>query len=177
MMGRVALRLRSTRKTPPVTAPSSPVKAAFDLGALVRWLDYNDTFTAAGGNNTYLYRRGEGTDRIADTSAKVGPGGTPAPNTLKFGPGIATALDGRVIRVRGEYVPLIALRRAFCIAEETDPAQCIAVILEAEGRLPDLVFQKSFNTLAKRHHVRLWQVEVPGGTAWVGAALGNAVQN
>lgn len=38
------------------------------------------------------------------------------------------------------------------------------------GRLPDLVFQKSFNSLARRHHVRLWEFDVPGGTAWVGAA-------
>ena len=39
------------------------------------------------------------------------------------------------------------------------------------GFLPDLVFQKSFNTTARRHHIRLWEVEVPGeGTAWIGAA-------
>jgi 2-methylcitrate dehydratase len=28
-----------------------PVKAAFDLGCLIRWLDYNDTFTAAQGSH------------------------------------------------------------------------------------------------------------------------------
>jgi len=39
-----------------------------------------------------------------------------------------------------------------------------------DGLLPDLVFQKSFNTLAMRHHIRLWQVETPDGTVWVGAA-------
>lgn len=40
-----------------------------------------------------------------------------------------------------------------------------------QGRLPDLVFLKSFNSLAKRHHIRLWQVERPDGTAvWLGAA-------
>ena len=42
--------------------------------------------------------------------------------------------QGQVIRVRGEYVPLISLRRAFCIGDDLDPVQCIAVILEAEGR-------------------------------------------
>jgi hypothetical protein len=40
-----------------------------------------------------------------------------------------------------------------------------------EGRLPDLVFQKSFNSLARRHHIRLWPVPSPDGTVvWAGAA-------
>lgn len=40
-----------------------------------------------------------------------------------------------------------------------------------EGRLPDLVFQKSFNTLAKRHHIRIWQLPMPEGPpVWIGAA-------
>ena len=42
--------------------------------------------------------------------------------------------QGRVLRVRGEYVPLISLRRAFAIGEEPDPTKSISVILEAEGR-------------------------------------------
>lgn len=36
-----------------------------------------------------------------------------------------------------------------------------------EGRLPDIVFQKSFNSLAKRHHIRLWRIEE---NRWIGAA-------
>jgi len=45
-------------------------------------------------------------------------------------------------------------------------------LLELEGRAPDLVFEKQCNTLAKRHHVRLWGGYLgPGGApAWVGAA-------
>lgn len=40
-----------------------------------------------------------------------------------------------------------------------------------QGRKPDLVFQKSFNTIAKRHHIRIWEtVDPDGGTVWVGAA-------
>ena len=39
-----------------------------------------------------------------------------------------------------------------------------------QGRTPDLVFQKSFNTLAKRHHIRLWRTEVAGVPVWLGAA-------
>jgi hypothetical protein len=43
--------------------------------------------------------------------------------------------------------------------------------LELEGRPPDLVFEKQNNTLAKRHHVRLWHEQGAGGdTVWVGAA-------
>lgn len=36
---------------------------------------------------------------------------------------------------------------------------------------PDLVFQKSFNSIAKRHHVRLWSAgQIDGAPLWVGAA-------
>lgn len=42
--------------------------------------------------------------------------------------------------------------------------------LRYEGRLPDLVFQKSYNSMAKRHHIRLWRVESPDGPMWLGAA-------
>lgn len=35
-----------------------------------------------------------------------------------------------------------------------------------EGRLPDLVFQKTFNSVAKRHHIRLWRTD----SGWLGAA-------
>jgi LssY-like putative type I secretion system component LssY len=43
---------------------------------------------------------------------------------------------------------------------------------ELESRPPDLVFQKQNNTLAKRHHVRLWRYpdDLDGGAVWVGAA-------
>ncbi len=39
-----------------------------------------------------------------------------------------------------------------------------------EGQLPDLVFQKSLNTLGKRHHIRLWQKLIQGQEVWLGAA-------
>lgn len=39
-----------------------------------------------------------------------------------------------------------------------------------EDREPDLVFQKSFNTLSKRHHVRIWRAEADGQEVWLGAA-------
>jgi LssY C-terminus len=41
-----------------------------------------------------------------------------------------------------------------------------------EGRLPDLVFQKSLNTFAKRHHIRIWKLAntYNGREVWIGAA-------
>jgi hypothetical protein len=39
-----------------------------------------------------------------------------------------------------------------------------------QRRLPDMVYQKSFNSLAKRHHIRLWALEVRGREVWLGAA-------
>jgi hypothetical protein len=38
------------------------------------------------------------------------------------------------------------------------------------GRAPDLVMQRTFNSVAKRHHVRLWSVDLGGGELWLGAA-------
>jgi ankyrin repeat protein len=45
-------------------------------------------------------------------------------------------------------------------------------LLTLHGAAPDLVFQKSLNTFAKRHHLRLWQQSTTyeGQTVWVGAA-------
>jgi hypothetical protein len=43
--------------------------------------------------------------------------------------------------------------------------------LHYQGRPPDLVFQKSLNSIAKRHHVRLWNVTPPTGEdIWLAAA-------
>lgn len=45
-------------------------------------------------------------------------------------------------------------------------------LLTLEGRPPDLVFQKSLDTFAKRHHIRIWKLEglYEGRPVWVGAA-------
>jgi LssY C-terminus len=44
--------------------------------------------------------------------------------------------------------------------------------LQLAGRPPDLVFQKSLDTFAKRHHVRVWKLSQTynGQEVWVGAA-------
>ncbi len=41
-----------------------------------------------------------------------------------------------------------------------------------ESRPPDLNFQKSFNTVAKRHHIRIWRQpdQYQGRDVWIGAA-------
>ena len=48
-------------------------------------------------------------------------------------------------------------------------------LLELDGRRPDLVFEKQNNTLAKRHHVRLWSQPLTLGGAPV--VLGAATQD
>ncbi len=40
------------------------------------------------------------------------------------------------------------------------------------GRSPDFVFQKSFDNVLKRHHVRIWRAgAIDGRTVWLGAAI------
>jgi hypothetical protein len=45
-------------------------------------------------------------------------------------------------------------------------------ILQINGRPPDLIFQKSLNTFANRHHLRIWKqpVTYTGREVWIGAA-------
>lgn len=40
-----------------------------------------------------------------------------------------------------------------------------------QGRLPDLVFQRSYNSLAMRHHIRFWEVDSPEGAIWCWAKI------
>jgi hypothetical protein len=44
--------------------------------------------------------------------------------------------------------------------------------LRLDGLLPDMVFQKMNNTLAKRHHLRIWRTPAKwhGQEVWIGAA-------
>jgi hypothetical protein len=39
-----------------------------------------------------------------------------------------------------------------------------------ENAEPDVVFQKSLNTISKRHHIRLWRYDMAGREIWLGAA-------
>ena len=59
----------------------------------------------------------------------------PAPDDIR-----EIANRGRVIKVRGEYLPLIALHQVFGIAPRfADPCEGIVVILEADGRKAGLL--------------------------------------
>jgi hypothetical protein len=45
-------------------------------------------------------------------------------------------------------------------------------LLQLQGRPPDMVFQRSLNTIAKRHHIRVWKQpdQYEGREVWVAAA-------
>jgi hypothetical protein len=64
------------------------------------------------------------------------------------------------------------LRGAWALASKRPYKSAAVSRHELEGRSPDFVFEKQNDTLAQRHHVRIWQCqEGPAGeTVWVGAA-------
>lgn len=72
--------------------------------------------------------------------------------------------DGRLLRVRGDYLPLIALHEVFSISSAiTEPKQGIAVIVEAEGKKSALLVDE----LLGQHQVVIKSLEsnfrkVPG---------------
>jgi hypothetical protein len=53
---------------------------------------------------------------------------------------------------------------------QTGYATAPASKLLYEGTAPTFVFEKSLNTIAKRHHVRVWRAENNGAEIWLGAA-------
>lgn len=57
-------------------------------------------------------------------------------------------------------------------AENRGYAEAPVSLLRLAGRAPDLVFEKGNNTVARRHHVRLWlrPQRFDGRPVWVGAA-------
>jgi len=65
-----------------------------------------------------------------------------------------------------------ALKVAQATMRQTGYTSAPVSALLVEGRLPDLVFQKSLNTFAKRHHIRVWKLQktYQGREVWVGAA-------
>ena len=64
----------------------------------------------------------------------------------------------------------LAVYKAISAQRGYPTAPMSALLLE--GRLPDLNFQKTFNTVAKRHHIRIWQQpgQLDGRDIWIGAA-------
>lgn len=65
-----------------------------------------------------------------------------------------------------------ALKVAQATVRQTGYMNAPVSTLLLEGRPPDIVFQKSLNTFAKRHHLRVWKLTQTynGQEVWVGAA-------
>ncbi len=64
-----------------------------------------------------------------------------------------------------------SFRRSYrAFAERSGYSTAPVSLLLYQVRPPDLVFQKSLNSIAKRHHVRFWRTEVEGHEVWLGAA-------
>ena len=55
-------------------------------------------------------------------------------------------------------------------ATQTGYADAPASILWYRDAEPDFVFEKSFNTIAMRHHIRVWHSRFAGRDIWLGAA-------
>lgn len=65
-----------------------------------------------------------------------------------------------------------ALKTVQATMRQTNYASGPVSSLRIDGRPPDLVFQKSLDTFAKRHHIRIWDMHKTynGREVWVGAA-------
>lgn len=64
-----------------------------------------------------------------------------------------------------------SLSRAFrAYTGQSGYATAPASKLLYEGTEPALIFEKSLNTIAKRHHIRIWRTEKDGAEIWLGAA-------
>jgi hypothetical protein len=65
-----------------------------------------------------------------------------------------------------------ALKTIQATIRQTGYDQAPVSLLMIDGRPPDMVFQKSLDTFAKRHHLRIWKLPetYQGRAVWVGAA-------
>jgi hypothetical protein len=65
-----------------------------------------------------------------------------------------------------------ALKTAQATVRQSAYSSAPVSLLTIDGRPPDLVFQKSLDTFAKRHHIRVWKEPAMynGREVWIGAA-------
>jgi hypothetical protein len=103
------------------------------------------------------------------------PGGTPAADIIN------TAFLGsredltRAFELAGwreaEHLSARSLSRAYkaYTAQRGYDSAPVSKLLYGEAE-PDIVFQKSLNTISKRHHIRLWRYDMGGREIWLGAA-------
>lgn len=68
--------------------------------------------------------------------------------------------------------PKTALKTVQATFRDSNYSTAPVSLLMLEGRSPDIVFQKSLDTFAKRHHIRIWKMPetYQGREIWVGAA-------
>jgi hypothetical protein len=72
-----------------------------------------------------------------------------------------------------EHYSLKAIAKGFfAVADHHSYKEAPVSALYVQGRLPDLVFEKQNDTLAKRHHLRIWRQPVTflGRPVWIAAA-------
>lgn len=108
-------------------------------------------------------------------AAVTKPGGNRADDIINI---VMTGSREDVIRAfaaagwwQPEAINTRSFRRAYqAYATQTGYPQAPVSKLFYEGEEPGLVFQKSLNTIAKRHHIRLWPKDWNGVTVWLGAA-------
>ncbi|MCU1293514.1 MAG: hypothetical protein JWP08_2364 [Bryobacterales bacterium] len=62
---------------------------------------------------------------------------------------------------------LTLYRMYHCLVQRTGYRMAPMTRMRFNGQMPDTVYQKSLDTFAKRHHIRLWQQN--GSDAWIGA--------
>ena len=65
-----------------------------------------------------------------------------------------------------------AMKTATATLRQTGYNDAPVSTLHLQGKAPDIVFQKSLNTFAKRHHLRIWQLKptYQGREVWIAAA-------
>ncbi len=68
--------------------------------------------------------------------------------------------------------PSSKMQTLWALAEERGYREAPVSVLLLDGRPPDLVFEKANNTIARRHHVRIWRIAETfrGRPLWLAAA-------
>ena len=143
----LSLGLAQALELPPLSPPGAPLAVDASLADLARAVPYHtDARPHRDGDVTNLLFVGE---RPQLEHAFLEAGWTQA----------------EPVCLRAQLKGLLSL-----MLKRSDPSAPVSR-LELAGRPPDLVFEKQTDTLAKRHHIRLWREgDLAGQPVWVGAA-------
>jgi hypothetical protein len=108
-------------------------------------------------------------------SAVTKAGGTPAADIINIAfLGSREDLAGAFALAgwhEAEHLNARSMSRAYkaYTAQQGYDAAPVSKLLYEDAE-PDVVFQKSLNTISKRHHIRLWRYDMAGREIWLGAA-------